>query len=100
MKKVKEGKAVRYSSIREFGLAMGLSELDMELARQKLQLIKKLKAARIKKGLSQAEVASRVASKQPAIARMESGQISEVSMDFLTKVALAIGVVVTIKSAA
>jgi transcriptional regulator with XRE-family HTH domain len=45
-----------------------------------------------KKGFSQAEVAHAIGSKQPAIARMEAGQVSQVSMDFLLKVALILGV--------
>ncbi len=90
-------KTERYKSARDFGTALGLSELDMEMVRQKKQLIEKLRNARIKKGLSQMNVAEMVASKQPAIARMESGQVAEVSMDFLLKVALALEVPVTIK---
>jgi transcriptional regulator with XRE-family HTH domain len=39
-----------------------------------------------------------VANKQSAIARMESGQVSEVSLDFLCKIALALDVPVTIRS--
>jgi hypothetical protein len=38
-----------------------------------------------------------VESKQPAIARMESGQVSEVSLDFLCKVAMVLEVSFTIK---
>jgi len=40
-----------------------------------------------------------VQTKQPAIARMESGLVSEVSFDFLAKVALVLGVSFTFKSA-
>ena len=75
---------------------MGLSDLDMEMIRQKKALIEKLKTARSRKGLSQAAVAKQVGSLQPAIARMEAGQVSQVSMDFLLKVALALGISVTI----
>jgi len=78
--------------------ALGLSDLEIELIRQKKRMIEKLKVARLKKGISQAALAERVGSKQPAIARMESGQVSEVSMDFLTKVALTLEVTVTIRA--
>lgn len=88
---------VRFKSARDFGRGLGLSNLDIEMIRQKKALIQKLKTARIKKGLSQAEVAKQVGSLQPAIARMESGQVSQVSMDFLLKIALALGVSVTIE---
>ena len=90
-------KIERYKSARDFGAALGLSDLDMEMIRQKKHLVEKLHITRTKKGLSQADVAKLVNSKQPAIARMESGQVSEVSMDFLLKVALALEVSVTIK---
>ncbi len=87
----------RFKSARDFGRALGLSELDMQMIRQKKRLMEKLREARIRKGISQAALAKRVASKQPAIARMESGQVGEVSMDFLLRVALALGVSVTIR---
>jgi predicted transcriptional regulator len=71
--------STRYKSAKEFGKALGLSEIDMELARLKVKLIEKLKAKRIKRGLSQATLAKHIGSLQPAIARMESEQISQVS---------------------
>ena len=43
-------------------------------------------------GVSQAALAGMIGTKQPAIARMESGQISQVSMDFLVKVAMVLDV--------
>ena len=69
----------------------------MELIHQKKKLIEKLKEVRIKRKLSQQKLAELVGSKQPAIARMESGQISEVSLDFLVKVALILGVIVSMR---
>ena len=88
--------STRYKSAKEFGKALGLNEIDMELARQKVKLIEKLKARRIERGLSQAALAKRIGSLQPAIARMESGQISQVSMDFLLRIALTLDLPVTI----
>lgn len=91
-------KAIKeYKSVKDFGLAIGLSKFDIELIRQKKKLIEKLKVAREKQGVSQAKLATMIGSKQPAIARMESGQVSEVSMDFLLKVALALEISVTIR---
>lgn len=95
--KMTKAKVERFKSASDFGRALGLSDLEMELIRQKKRLIEKLKEARIKRGMSQAALAEMVGSKQPAIARMESGQISEVSMDFLTKVALVLEVSITIR---
>lgn len=88
--------STRYRSAKDFGKALGLSELDMELARQKVKLIEKLKARRVELGLSQASLAKRIGSLQPAIARMESGQVSQVSMDFLLRAALILNVEVII----
>jgi len=91
--------AERYKSARDFGRALGLSGVEMELIRQKKRLIKRLRATRVKKGLSQAEMARLLGSKQPAIARMEAGQVSQVSMDFLLRAALVLGISVTIRPA-
>ena|GEM_PF-964509 len=93
-------KATRYKSVAEFGKAMGLSSIEIELVRQKKQFIQKLTATRLKKKISQAKLAEMIGSKQPAIARMESGLVSEVSLDFLAKIALALEVTLTIKQAA
>ena len=92
-------KAERFKSARDFGRALGLSEVEMELIRQKRRLIERLKAARVRKGLSQAKMARLLGSKQPAIARMEAGQVSQVSMDFLLRAALVLGISVTIGAA-
>ncbi len=92
-----KSKIERYKTAEEFGRALGLSGVEIELIRQKKKLIEKLRKVREQKGLSQTELAAMVESKQPAIARMESGQVSEVSLDFLCKVALVLEVSVTIK---
>jgi ribosome-binding protein aMBF1 (putative translation factor) len=92
-----KAKIKKYKSADEFGKALGLSAIEMELVRQKKKLIEKLRKVREQQGLSQTELAHKVSSKQPAIARMESAQVSEVSLDFLCKIALILGVPVTIK---
>lgn len=92
-----KNKAERFKSARDFGRALGLSDIEMQMIRQKKRLIERLKATRVKRGLSQGEVARLVGSKQPAIARMEAGQVSQVSMDFLLRAALVLGISVTIK---
>ena len=92
-----KAKVEKYKSADEFGKALGLSELEMELIRQKKKIIEKLRKVREQRGLSQSDLAEMVSSKQPAIARMESGQVSEVSLDFLCKVALVLEVSLTIK---
>jgi predicted XRE-type DNA-binding protein len=87
----------RHKSIESFGAALGLSAVEMKLVREKKKLIQKLKESRIRKRLSQAEMAALVGTKQPAIARMEAGLVSQVSMDFLLKAALVLDLSVTIR---
>lgn len=92
-----KAKVEKFKTAEEFGKSLGLSSVEIELIRQKKKLIEKLRKVREQKGLSQAELANMVDSKQPAIARMESGQVSEVSLDFLCKVAMVLEVTFTIK---
>ena len=89
----------RFTSATDFGAFLNLTELEMQLIQQKKKLIEKLKKSRMELGLSQAELAKLAETKQPAIARMESGQTSEVSFDFIARIALILGVSFTIKSA-
>ncbi len=90
-------KIEKFSSIEAFGKSLGLSSVEIALIRHKKKLIEKLKKVREQKKLSQAMLASMVGSKQPAIARMESGQVSEVSLDFLYKVAMVLEVSFTFR---
>lgn len=87
----------KYKNANEFGKALGLSSIEIELIRQKKRIIEKLKKVRERKGISQTQLAEMVSTKQPSIARMESGQVSEVSLDFLCKVALVLEVSFTVK---
>ena len=45
---------------------------------------------------AQASLAKLVDTKQPAIARMESGLVSEISLDFLVKIAHVLGMSFTV----
>ena len=87
-----------YKSAKDFAKDFGLSDVEISLIKEKKKLIDKLITKRDKLKLSQAAVAKMIGSKQPAIARMESGQVSEVSMDFLVKVAMALKVSISIKA--
>jgi ribosome-binding protein aMBF1 (putative translation factor) len=100
MKSKMSGKVIKYRTAEDFGKAFGLSALEIELIRQKKKIVEKLRKARETQGLSQTELARLIGSHQPAVARMESGQMSEVSLDFLCKVAFVLDVVVTIKAKA
>ena len=87
-----------YESIEDLGKTLGLSKAEIALIHEKKKAIAKLKAARERKGLTQAQVAKLANTKQPAIARMEVGLVSEVSLDFLFKVAWVLNVKLTIHS--
>ena len=94
---MKKTDLIRYKDVEEFGKSLGLSQVDMELVRYKKELVEKLKVRRKKLKMSQAALAKKIGSQQPAIARMEAGLVGQVSMDFLVKIALTLGVPVTIK---
>lgn len=87
-----KNKKRRALNLDDFGSAIGLSSLDKEVIRQRNRAIEYLKSARLKRKISQIELAKRLGTKQPAIARMESGHVGDVSFDFLVRVALALGV--------
>lgn len=92
-----------YLSLDAFGSKIGLTAWDKELIREKNRIIDIVKTARMKKGWSQAELARRMGTKQPAIARMEVGQVGDVSFDFLIRAALVLKIhleLVTAKAAA
>ncbi len=90
----KKGKI--FLNLEEFGTAIGLSQLEKRLVQQKNVMIDYLKEGRVKRGLTQAELARKVGTMQPAIARMEAGQVGDVSFDFLIRVALALGITLEI----
>ncbi len=90
----------RFKTADELGSFLGLSSIDIELIKQKKKIIAKLIKARNDQGLTQGDLAKILATKQPAIARMESGLVSEVSLDFLARVALTLGISFTFKKSA
>jgi len=51
-----------------------------------------IKEARIKKGLTQKELAKRMGTKQPSIARLENGTSISPSLDFLSRAAKALNI--------
>lgn len=87
-----------FLSLGEFGSAIGLNQLEKELIHQKNRMIDHLKDVRTKRGMTQAELARKVGTMQPAIARMEAGQVGDVSFDFLIRVALALGISMEVSS--
>lgn len=59
-------------------------------------LISDLIGARLKRGLTQKDLAERIGTKQSAIARLESGNINP-SIEFLQKIAQVMGYKLTIR---
>jgi DNA-binding XRE family transcriptional regulator len=80
----------KHVGLDEFGTAIGLSVMDKEIIRLKNKMIDHLKEVRLKKAVSQDQLAKKLGTKQPAIARMEAGYVGEVSFDFLIRVAIAL----------
>jgi hypothetical protein len=69
---------------------LGLSNDEVALIDLKLALGRALKARRVRKRMSQAEVALRIRSSQSRVAKMESGDAT-VSIDLLVRTLLALG---------
>lgn len=70
--------------------------LEYEKLKPRYQLISDLIRARIRKGLTQEEIAKKMHTKQSSIARVESGE-SNFSMEFLEKMTAAMGAELKIK---
>ena len=69
---------------------LGLSDADAALIELKLALSRSLRDRRLRRGLSQVELAKRIRSSQSRVAKMESGDPS-VSMDLLVSSLLVLG---------
>jgi len=69
---------------------LGLSDAEVTLIDVKLALARAVKARRLRKRMSQADVAARVRSSQSRVAKMESGDAT-VSIDLLVRTLLALG---------
>jgi len=63
---------------------------EYETLRPRYEIISAIIEARVKKGLTQEELAKKVGTKQSAIARLESGRANP-SVSFLEKLASALG---------
>jgi ribosome-binding protein aMBF1 (putative translation factor) len=77
----------RVGTTQEF---LGLSHEEATLIEVKLALSRALKARRLRRGLSQADLAAQLCSSQSRVAKMEAGD-SSVSIDLLVRSLLALG---------
>ncbi len=73
--------------------------LLVEAAYQRMQLLRRLVRARVRSGLTQAQVATRMRTSQAAVARIESGEF-DVRTATLDRYALAVGKRITYKLSA
>ncbi len=81
-------KGWKTGSVAEF---LGLSDEESAYIEMKLALSEKLRERRLRKKLTQAELAKAIESSQSRVAKMEAGDPS-VSIDLLVKSLLALGV--------
>ena len=94
---MKKNEVITYKTAKDFAKGMGLTDIEVALILEKKRIIKGLKNKRLKANFSQAELAKLIGTKQSSIARMESGLVSQVSMDFLAKVAFALKASISIR---
>lgn len=87
-RKVKLRKAgFKIGTVQEF---LGLSDAEMMIIDMRLALGKRIRSAREKQQLTQTDLAKRIRSSQPRVAKIEAGE-EGVSLDLMTKAALAVG---------
>ena len=81
----------RWEELRQDRLAAPAASAGYERARRAFELGEQLRALREAQHLSQSELARRMGSTQPAIARLEAGRVAP-SLDTLDRAAAALGV--------
>lgn len=79
-------KTIRYADVKE----QLLSDPEVHQAYEDMEPAYQLARLRIMRGLTQAELAARVGTKQPSIARLESGR-TEPKLSLLRRTAEALG---------
>jgi HTH-type transcriptional regulator / antitoxin HipB len=81
----------RWEELRQDRLAAPAASAGYERARRTFELGEQIRALREAQHLSQAELARRMGSTQPAIARLEAGRVAP-SLNTLDRAAAALGV--------
>lgn len=79
-----------WNQIRERRLARPAAKAGYERARRAFELAEEIRNLREASGLSQAELARRIGSTQPAVARLEAGGVAP-TIETLERVAAALG---------
>jgi len=86
-------KAVRYEDFLKQQLKNPKLRKEYDALEGEFALAKEIIELRIKKKLTQKQLAQQIGTSQPAIARIESGSYQNVSLSFLRRVAAALGAV-------
>lgn len=79
-----------WNQIRDRRLSKPAAKAGYERARRAFELAEQVRALREAKGLSQSELAARIGSTQPAVARLEAGGVAP-TIDTLERIAEALG---------
>ena len=96
-------KTKSYKNVESFTKkALGLNDYDSWLITTKNKIIASIVKMRKKKSLSQKELAAILGTSQSVISRIENGMAKNITLDYLTKVANALGISanITLKKAA
>ena len=86
-------KMTRYEDFRKQQLRNPKVRKEYEALEGEFALAKEIIELRIRKKLTQKQLAQQIGTSQPAIARIESGSYRNVSLSFLRRVADALGAV-------
>jgi ribosome-binding protein aMBF1 (putative translation factor) len=85
------GKRRAWSEVRDKRLAKPAARAGYERARRAFELAEQVRTLREAQGMSQSELARRIGSTQPAIARLEAGGVAP-TIETLSRIAAALGV--------
>ena len=89
-------KTTRYEDLLNQQLKNPKFRKEYEALEGEFSLAKEIIELRIKKNLTQKQLAKQIGTSQPAIARIESGSYRNVSLSFIRRVADALGAVTEI----
>jgi len=86
-------KAMRYEDLRRESMRDPDFKREYDALEEEFTLAKEIIELRIKRKLTQKQLAQQMGTSQPAIARIESGSYKNVSLSFLRRLGKALGAV-------
>lgn len=90
MNKERKNNVISYAAMKRAALHNAKFRKEYEAIQPEFDVIRAVLDARLKKGLTQAEIARRAGTTQSAIARFEAGKTNP-TLDFASRVAHAVG---------